>query len=482
MSLKKYFFPRLLSKESYEFSPRFRIFLLISAFIIIAVFVSIETLFDYSVNRLCGDESLGLDLQFCYLKRAPLVTPERSLEDHLVNIEYELSYSLYQDRVENILIDVPTQFGIVETHVVRSVRQVKSDNVVSSSSYSANGEINNNSTLCGSDSDSACNKQASATGDRNSISVSAQSASNQLEENNNNNNTITTDTTTTTNKELKTLILIHGYGTTSIFAWRHVFEELMTHYDQVIALDVPGFGRTKMDEVVFDPKVNFSTTNDLYCEWLSNTQALLNLTSPPYIVGHSFGGYITTQCVSRNPSLASRILIADVPGIFSANGGYTYVWFQFFRYSLPYSVVRALGKYYSNQVMDWTSYLFNSHQPPLHRDYWLHLQLSPTLRAGELLSKLLHIDGFTAIGKGMALASLLNISVPVTIVFGDNDYVCPMSHGEFLSEIGGYELIVIANASHCPYQISNRHDFVQVGVVVIVIVCNIIEVRIMLYL
>lgn len=455
MNFQKYIYPILLSKDSYKFSSRFRIFLIISAMIIITIFISIETLFDYSVSRLCGEE-YGLDLQICYLKRAPLVQPEKSLEDHLVNIEYELSYSLYQDRVENILIDVPTKFGIFETHVMRSVKNQQIE-------YLSSTEIFDLNSVC------SANSECNQTNIDKSTSNHIQSFAHM--ENTDTNISTTTTTTTDnihTNKnyknvnEPKTLILIHGYGTTSIFAWRHIFDELVLHYDQVIALDLPGFGRTKMSEDVFDVSVDYDTTNELYCEWLINTQKLLNLTTPPYIVGHSFGGYITTQCVSRFPSLASRVLIADVPGMLSANGGYSYLWFQFFRYSLPYSIVRSLGKYYSNKVMDFASYIFNHHQPPLHHDYWLHLQLSPTLRAGELLSKLLHIDGFTAIGKGMALAPLLNITRPLTIVFGDKDFVSPVSHGEFLSEVGGYRLIVIKNGSHCPYQHKDRDYFIQV--------------------
>lgn len=423
MIFEKYINPLLLSKKSFQISPRFRIFLVIAAILIVAIFVSIETLFDLSVKRLCGEE-LGLDLSICYLKRAPLVEPEKSLEDHLVNIEYELTYSLYQDNVETILLDVPSKFGNLKTHVVRSIRRHLSSSSLTSL------PVNSSCSTQQECSDSPQHNDATST---------------KLD-----------------NTNPKTLLLLHGYGTTSIFAWRYIFSDLMTHYDTVIALDLPGFGRSKMSDAVFDPEVDHAATTELYCEWLGNTQQLLNLTSPPYIVGHSFGGYLTTQCVSRKPALASRVLIADSPGMFSANGDYTYLFFQFFRYSFPYSVVRALGKYYTNKILDFTAYVLNTQQNPLHRDYWLHLQLSPTLRAGEILSKLLSVEGFTAIGKGMALASLLNISVPVTLVFGEKDIVSPPSHGEFMSELGGYELIVIKNGSHCPYQHADREAFVQV--------------------
>lgn len=445
MIFEKAIQPIFYSIKSVELSSRFRILLTLLCIFTVCVFISIDSLFEYSLQRLCGDESGG-ELAICYLKRKPLIEPERSLEDHLVNLEYELSYELYQDQVENLVLQVPTDYGILETHVIRSVQiSDKKNNICDNKNCSSNLNINSHD-------------------DKSEVSTSSPSplsSSSSYDEDNQ--STQAASQPTTTADASRTLILIHGYGTTSVFAWRNVFAELMTHYDTVIALDLPGFGRSKMGEHIFDPNVDHSITTELYCQWLTNTQKLLNITSPPYIVGHSFGGYLSTQCVSRRPELASRLLIADVPGVFSANGGYIYTWFQFFRLCLPYSVVRLLGKSVTSQLMYFMGVVLNTNQFPLHRDYWLHMQLSPNMRSGEILQKYLYTSGFTAIGRGMALPSLVNISVPTTIIFGEKDFVSPPILGQFMSEVTGFSLTLIPNASHCPYQYADRHHFIQVS-------------------
>ncbi len=70
---------------------------------------------------------------------------------------------------------------------------------------------------------------------------------------------------------------------------------------------------------MFSPLTTHEKVIELYCEWFRELYVFLKLSevsnsAPPVVLGHSFGGYIITQCAGRHPSLASRLLLSDVPG------------------------------------------------------------------------------------------------------------------------------------------------------------------------
>jgi pimeloyl-ACP methyl ester carboxylesterase len=132
----------------------------------------------------------------------------------------------------------------------------------------------------------------------------------------------------------------------------------MERYAVVHAVDLPGFGRSLAPEILYDKNTSEYEVIDIYCEWFNQLFHSLNLTDTeiyadtttdtqtdyntnnnnnnpkidrndhpennvlnkpnakpkPYIVAHSFGGTLSTHCLSRNPALASRLLLADVPG------------------------------------------------------------------------------------------------------------------------------------------------------------------------
>jgi pimeloyl-ACP methyl ester carboxylesterase len=263
------------------------------------------------------------------------------------------------------------------------------------------------------------------------------------------------------NSTKNTLLLIHGYGASSTYAWRNVLNSLTEEFDDVIAVDLPGFGRSIGPPILFDQSTSYKEVLNMYCNWMEILHKHLNLTSPPYVVSHSFGGFLSTHCVSRNPRLASNLLLVDVPGLFSTNGGYDYYWVTFFRLGLPQNFLKMIGSY-GRIFIDFTLNLFQTKIDPLHLDYWFHLQTSINMRSHEILKKFLYVDMLRSYGYGAGLVSLLNITVPVSLLYGEHDNVSPTHQGQLLTEIANIPHKVILGVGHAPYLAHTSKQFLEV--------------------
>ena len=180
------------------------------------------------------------------------------------------------------------------------------------------------------------------------------------------------------------LLLVHGYGTTSALAWRNVIGRLTNKY-QVYAIDLPGFGRSRASKKFYSSKTGREQALSQICEFMQGFQQAVGIRSP-YIVAHSFGGFLMTHCVSRNPSLASRLLLADVPGFFSTNGGFDYGWATFFCFGLPHSIMRPLGRY-GRVLIDTILKIVGNELDDAMINYWHQLQMNPEMKGDEIASK-----------------------------------------------------------------------------------------------
>ncbi|HEX7474553.1 MAG TPA: alpha/beta hydrolase [Dehalococcoidales bacterium] len=86
----------------------------------------------------------------------------------------------------------------------------------------------------------------------------------------------------------KTIILAHGLPS-SIQEWDLMSQKLVSNGYQAIALDLPGHGDS------FKPnEIDFYSADTFYIhfkEWINH----LNIGTPPVLLGHSFGGYLSLR-------------------------------------------------------------------------------------------------------------------------------------------------------------------------------------------
>ena len=203
----------------------------------------------------------------------------------------------------------------------------------------------------------------------------------------------------------------------------------------------------------------------MYCSFfdaLVDKLGLSSSSSAPYVVAHSFGGFLYTHCAAKNPLLAKSMLLADVPGFFSTNGGNDFVWASFFRFGMPQAAIRPwglVGRELVGSIIRGFSFDVNYDL----FQYWYALHLTPSLRSHIVVSKFVLHSYVYAIGSELALVPLLSLpaSMKVTLLHGDKDTISPAHQGKLINEIAGIEHIVHEGSGHVPYLASRAKRFVE---------------------
>ena len=259
--------------------------------------------------------------------------------------------------------------------------------------------------------------------------------------------------------DLPDVVLIHGYGATSALSWRNTIASLADKGYDILALDLPGFGRSPASQKLLD-----SSTDEAFSLYCSYFEALFERKglSAPYVVAHSIGGYIYVRCAARNPELSSRLLLTNIPGLFSSNGDYDFLWASFFTLGLPHNVLRLVGApVHSRLLMDTALGLVGAEIHPAILRYWHLVQLNSRMQSDLIVRKIIRHRGFYALGVGVGLPHLLNLSIPVALVYGEHDFIAPPHQGKFISSLTGIPIYVIEDSAHIPYGVNEGRDFVQ---------------------
>jgi pimeloyl-ACP methyl ester carboxylesterase len=109
----------------------------------------------------------------------------------------------------------------------------------------------------------------------------------------------------------QTLLLIHGLAGNAGF-WRYNIAELARQH-RVIAVDLPGYGRSQKD-------ASYAYDMVFYAETLSRLIRELGL-GQVVPVGHSMGGQIAMTLALRHPEQVSRLVLAAPAGVESFRQG-----------------------------------------------------------------------------------------------------------------------------------------------------------------
>ena len=257
---------------------------------------------------------------------------------------------------------------------------------------------------------------------------------------------------------LPPLVLIHGYGATAAITWRHVLPKVTDHY-HTYAINLPGFGRSSLS-ASFPANITESVVIDMFCSHFQSLWISLDLHAP-YVVAHSFGGFVFTRCLSQDSNLASTFLLVAAPGFFPTNGGVDYYVASLVAAGMPHKLLKATGKFGKHamtKLLEWSGNRFN----PTLLEYWYHLQTSESMLSDSFMRLFLKHDYFYVKGTGLALTSFLKLNVSTVLLYGSDDAVAPPLQGQLLSELSGAKLYIIQGADHMPYNYNKGADFVEV--------------------
>lgn len=219
--------------------------------------------------------------------------------------------------------------------------------------------------------------------------------------------------------EGKPVVLLHGWGSNiSLFS---SMTELISKQYKVIAMDLPGFGKSE------EPNVPWSV--DDYVDFVIDFLNEFGIKEAIFL-GHSFGGRIIIKLFSRNnlPFKITDIILTGSAGVLPKKSAK-----QKFKIKI-YKITKNI--YSSNLVKKiFPNALENLRNKNGSADY---KAASPVMR--QTLVKVVNED----------LVPLFeNINIPTLLIWGKNDTATPLEDGKLMnSKMKESALVVLDNSGH----------------------------------
>ena len=235
----------------------------------------------------------------------------------------------------------------------------------------------------------------------------------------------------------KTVILIHGFRGT-----HHGLELIAQHLDafKTIIPDLPGFADGDVLE-----------THDLasYVEWLKGFIASQKLTTPPILLGHSFGSIVSAAYAAKYPKTIEKLVLVNPIGAPALEG--------------PRGILSKLAVFY---------YWLGTKLPEKSAQKWLasktvvNIMSSTMTKTGDKTLKAFikdqHLQYFSRFHTAKSVAegfstSVSNsvrdvatqITVPTLLIVGEKDDITPLDKQKELHKLfKNAQLKVIHNVGH----------------------------------
>ena len=219
--------------------------------------------------------------------------------------------------------------------------------------------------------------------------------------------------------EGKPVVLLHGWGSNiSLFS---SMTELISKKYKVIAMDLPGFG--KSDE----PKEAWTVDN--YVDFVIDFLKEFGFEEAIFL-GHSFGGRIIIKLFSRKnlPFKITDIILTGSAGVLPKKSTKQKVKVKIYKITKNIYSSKLIKKFFPNA-------LENLRNKNGSADY---KAASPVMR--QTLVKVVNED----------LVPLFeNINIPTLLIWGKNDTATPLEDGKLMnSKMKGSALVVLENSGH----------------------------------
>ena len=244
------------------------------------------------------------------------------------------------------------------------------------------------------------------------------------------------------------VLLIHGLQDEAD-SWRHVFEPL-AQTRRVIALDLPGFGRSTKNLRRYDIP--------LYVHTVVALMDALNLPSAA-LIGNSMGAMIAETVALQYPARVSRLVLADGTLRIVAQGNkislnpikwlladtYDRRYFEQLRQN-PQAAYDTLKTYYGDLAG----------LPQADRDFLFQRVNERVWDEPQRKASLSIRNGFIKF-FGLKAPKLVQgipaLSIPTTVVWGERDHIVPVQNGEGrVAAQPGAHWHLITGAGHLPHQ------------------------------
>lgn len=213
---------------------------------------------------------------------------------------------------------------------------------------------------------------------------------------------------------VKKIFILHGWAT-SIDRWKKFLEVLEKKGFLPVMLKIPGL-TAPLDK---------PWKIEDYTEWLK--EIVSKEKGKVVLLGHSNGGRICLQFASKNPQRIEHLFLLDSAGIF-----HNEMKIRFKR--TIFKTITKLGRFISSSEKA-REILYRAARESDYKN------ANVTMR--ETFRNLHNID---------LLPVIPSISVPTTIIWGENDKITPLKDGLIMNNlIKNSRLIIIKNAKHSPH-------------------------------
>lgn len=240
-----------------------------------------------------------------------------------------------------------------------------------------------------------------------------------------------------------TILLVHGIGASST-SWEPVFDLLADRGAEVIAVDLPGHGRSSKERGDYSLGALACTLRDLL-DHLGVERCVL--------VGHSLGGGVALQFTYQFPQRVERLVLV-------ASGGLGAETFPLLRAaSLPGAefVLPLLTNWRTLRLMGW---LGKGLSAIGIRPEALSEQAVTTLQElndpQSRMAFLATLRGVVDVsGQRVSAVSKLPLAahIPTLLIWGDRDPIIPMEHGRQANEaLPSSQFVVFAGSGHEPHR------------------------------
>lgn len=231
------------------------------------------------------------------------------------------------------------------------------------------------------------------------------------------------------------ILLVHGLGG----SWRNWLENIpfLADSHRVVALDLPGFGLSPMP----DRAISMPAYGDLVMRFAD----AVGLGPETYLVGHSMGGFISTEAVTAEPERFSRLSLVSAAGISFAtiSGPRKSVTAAIVKMMIPVAssrMERNLGRK-RLRIASFAGVI--AHPSKIGNEILWELGYYSTLRSPALF------DAAFALGGYDNREALAGIRIPTQIVWGQQDRLVPVGAAHsYERRIPDSELSLIDDCGH----------------------------------
>lgn len=231
-----------------------------------------------------------------------------------------------------------------------------------------------------------------------------------------------------------TVVLVHGVSEQASGDWKNVVDIVNDSF-HVIALDLPGFGRSEKKDVAYSIEKYARFLN-----WFIETHTK----KPISLVGHSLGGAISLFYAGTYPNTINRLIISGVPGILHRSAYFS----SFIRLS-PGAHNTDSAAPLNSLELAFKALIISIDEAFAPDDFqkWLN--------AGIIRNRTKENDARVVAGLSLMdtdfSEKINNISIPTNIMWGENDSIAPIRTARLLfGSIPNSTLFIIPNGSHSP--------------------------------